>query len=117
MFKKGLLILLTLCMHPVFAGDVENAINRGENVFLYLYTPECKYCKQFSPTYDKLVKTNHGCTYIKVNASTRYGMELMRKYRGRFVPYVLLVKKDKAVQILPNCLMDSACINREIKNF
>lgn len=118
MFKKGLLTLLLMSLLPVFAGDVENAINKNENVFLYLYTPTCKYCVKFSPIYNQLAKAKEGnYTYIKVDASSRYGYELMRKYRGGFVPYVLLVKKDKAVQILPNCLSDSACVKQEIKKF
>ena len=118
MFKKGLLTLLLMGLLPVFAGEVEDAINKNQNVFLYLYTPKCKYCVKFSPIYNQLAKAKEGnYTYIKVDASSRYGYELMRKYRGRFVPYVLLVKKDKAVQILPNCLMDSACVKQEIKKF
>ena len=46
MIKKGLLLILSaFFIIPSFAGEVENAINKGHNVFLYLYTPDCKYCK------------------------------------------------------------------------
>ena len=46
MIKKGLLLFLSaFLILPSFAGEVENAINKGHNVFLYLYTPDCKYCK------------------------------------------------------------------------
>ena len=40
MLKKCLLILISMAFLPALAGEVENAINKGNNVFLYLYTPD-----------------------------------------------------------------------------
>lgn len=55
MFKKCLLLFLLLTI-PVYAGEVENAIAKGDNIFLYMFSPKCKYCVMFSPTYNKLSK-------------------------------------------------------------
>lgn len=121
MIKKGLLLILSaFFIIPSFAGEVENAINKGHNVFLYLYTPDCKYCKIYSPKYNELIKSHNGeFAFIKENASTNYGRKLMYEYRGGYVPYVVMIngKKHKAMQILPDCLMDTVCTETEMKRF
>lgn len=107
-------------MLPVYAGELENALAKNKNVFLYLYTPSCGYCTKFSPRYDKLSKMYDGSyTFLKVDASTPYGYELMRKYGGRYVPYVLLLnqKANKAAQISPSCLMERDCVEGKLKDF
>ena len=84
MLKKCLLILISMAFLPVFAGEVENAINKGNNVFLYLYTPDCSYCQKFSPRYDKLAKMYDGqYNFFKIDANTAYGRDLIVKYRGK----------------------------------
>ena len=119
MFRKSFIItLLTLGMLPTFAGEVEDALDAGRNVFLYLHTPICGYCKKFNPIYDKLSKKYaEKLAFIKVNASTQYGNELMYKYRGMYVPYALIIKKDRAGIIPIQCLMDTVCIKNAIEQF
>ena len=120
MFKKCLLILLVLGMLQVLAGELENALAKDKNVFLYLYTPDCGYCTRFTPSYNKLSKMYDGqYSFVKVDASTPYGLQLMRKYGGRYVPYVLLLnpKKHNGVQLAPSCLADRDCVERSMKDF
>ncbi len=118
MLKKIFIIFAVFCTLPVFAGEIENTIAKGNNVFLYLYTPDCGYCKQFAPRYNKLSKMYDGqYNFYKVDASTAYGYSLMQKYRGQYVPYVLLLNKNKGVHISPDCLSDTACIEKNMKHF
>ena len=120
MFKKCLFILLIIGMLPVFAGELENALSKDKNVFLYLYTPSCGYCTKFSPRYEKLSKMYDGqYSFVKVDASTPYGYQLMSKYCVRYVSYVLLLstKKNNGVQLAPSCLMDRECVEKSMKEF
>lgn len=119
MLKKCLLLfLLIIFMLPVCAGEVEEALKNGKNVFLYLYTTDCSYCKKFSPTYDYASKTyNNKFTFVKVDANTPYGHKLMRTYTGRYVPYVVLLKPNDGMIIPPSCLADKACIDLMSKKF
>lgn len=120
MLKKFLLVLSFLGMIPVFAGEVENALAQNKNVFLYLYTPKCGYCVKFDPKYHKLAKMyDKEYTFVKVDASTPYGFNILRQYNGRFVPYVLLLDPaNKTVEnIPPYCLMDNACTEIALKEF
>ena len=120
MLKKCLLALLIMSILPVLAGELETAFSKGKKVFLYLYTPSCGYCTKFSPRYDKLSKMyDVEYSFVKVDASTPYGYQLMRKYGGRYVPYVLLLdpKKNSGVQLAPSCLMDRDCIEKSVKEF
>ncbi len=121
MFRKYLLLfLLMLTMLPSFAGEVENAMAKGHNVFLYLYTPKCKYCKMFTPNYNKVVRKHDGqFVFIKVDASTKYGKTLMYEFSGHFVPYVVMINSPKhvAAQITPDCLMDVKCVEKSMADF
>lgn len=120
MFKKWLLFFVTFSILPAFAGDVEKALNNGYNVFLYLYSPRCKYCTFFAPNYDKVVKIHNGqFVFVKVDTSTKYGRSLMYEYGGRYVPYVVMInsKKKIAGQIAPDCLMDLKCIENSMEEF
>ena len=66
---KRLLLIFALCVSlPAFAGVFEDALKTGNNVFLYLYTPECKYCNEFNPVYQRLAK-NYGDKIRKVFAT------------------------------------------------
>lgn len=119
MFKKCLLLFLLLTI-PVYAGEVENAIAKGDNIFLYMFSPKCKYCVMFSPTYNKLSKIYDGqYSFFKVDSSTKYGRSLMYEFGGTYVPYVVLInsKKKQALHIPPPCLMDRVCIEAEMKTF
>lgn len=120
MLKKCLLILAITGLIPVYAGDLENALSGGGNVFLYLYTQQCGFCTKFTPRYNKLSKMYDGqYTFVKLDALTPYGNSVLKSYGGRYVPYVLLLnqKKNKAMQISPSCLTDSACVEGKLKDF
>lgn len=120
MLKKCLMLLMLAIIMPVQAGEVENALAKGDNVFLYLFSPRCKYCVMFSPAYNKLTKAYNGqYSFFKVDSTTKYGHELMYEFGGTYVPYVVLIneKKKKALHIQPACLMDSLCLQTEMKNF
>ena len=100
------------------AGELETALQKNNNVFLYLYTADCGYCRTFSPVYNKLSGIYSGrFTFIKEDAAKPYGYELLRRYNGRYVPYVLLINPDKAQLITPACLSDNVCLETTIKNF
>ena len=107
-------------MIPAFANPYEDAMNKGENVFLYMYTNNCKYCVQFDPVFEKLSNAhkNH-CKFIKMDADTKYGHLIMFQYQARYVPFVVLVNSNKQIMdpISPECLMEYACVDKEIKQF
>ena len=110
-------IFLTL---PVFAGEFEDALVKYDNVFLYIYTPDCSVCRQFDEKYKKLAKIydkHYG--FVKVDASNAYGRILLRSFWGQYVPFVVLVseKNRTASRIEPDCIMDMACLEKSIKDF
>ncbi len=121
MFKKWLLFLLSvLVFPPAYSGSFEKAMEKGYNVFLYLYSPKCKYCTMFSPNYEKVLKTHDGeFVFIKVDASTKYGKRLMYEFSGTYVPFVVMINSQKkvAAQIAPDCLFDVKCIELNMQNF
>lgn len=120
MFKKCLMLLALALVMPAHAGEVENALAKGDNVFLYLYSPRCKYCTMFSPMYNRLTKTHNGqYSFFKIDSGSKYGNSLMYEYGGTYVPYVVLMneKKKKALHIPPQCLMDSVCLQTEMNAF
>ena len=105
---------------PVYAGQLEDALAKGKPVFLYMYTPECGYCTKFSPRYQKLSHVYDGSyTFVKIDASTYYGYNLMRQLKARYVPYVALIKPKThyASQIDVNCLADTSCTDKTLNNF
>ena len=118
MLKKCLLFLMLFSVLPICAGELENAINKRDNVFLYLYTPNCGYCTKFTPRYNKLSKMyDSKFAFVKIDASTNYGITLARKYRAGFVPYVMLLNKNKSQFVSPSCLSDNVCVENAIKKF
>ena len=120
MFKKLLLLLITLLISiPAFAGELENAMSRKPHVFLYLYTPQCGYCKKFEPNYYKIASMyNKNIAFLKVNANTAYGQTLSKKYNVRYVPFVYLIdsKSKHGYHVTSSCLMDRACLDRICSN-
>ena len=120
MIKRIIILLSFLITAPSFAGELENAIRDNDYVFLYLYTKNCGYCKKFNPVYEKTYK-NHNTKYkfVKIDADSRYGEQILRHYRAYYVPYVVLIntKANKNVQVASNCLLSTACINNAVKNF
>ncbi len=121
MVKKSLLFLLTMFITlPAFSGEFENAMSKGHNIFLYLYSPRCKYCTMFTPTYKQLEKSHDGeFVFIKTDSTTAYGKELMYEFHAGFVPYVIMINSQKkiAAQITPDCLIDKGCVEKSMKNF
>lgn len=120
MRKIVIFILSLLFMLPVFAGPYEEALNKGENVFLYMYTENCKYCKQFDPVFEKLnVQYKNRFKFVKIDADTKYGHFIMFQYQARYVPFVVMVNANKQIlsPISPECLLESACVEKEMKQF
>lgn len=104
----------------MIAGELEQALNNGQDTFLYLYTQRCGFCTKFTPRYDKLSKIYAGnYKFIKIDAETPYGNKILRSYGGYYVPYVILLnsKKEKATKISPYCLEDFVCIEGKMKEF
>ena len=106
-------------MLPVYAGELDRALSKGKPVLLYMYTDECGGCAKFSPVYEQLAKDRTDFTYLKINASTWYGYNLMRQFRVSYVPFVAMFKpnsKDGA-QISNGCLYNMACMNKVLTDF
>ena len=120
MIKKILFILLFSLTLPLFAGEYEDAIKNNDKIFLYFYSEECGYCQKFTPLFEKFSSLyNDKCTFLKIDANSRYGRDLALKFHVRFLPHVVLVdtKKEKGLVIIPNCLLQYACTNGVIKEF
>lgn len=120
MLKRSLLILILFLILPVFASELDSAFAKNDNVFLYMYTPSCRYCKEFLPHYNSLSK-KYGNQYefVKVDASTYNGNKLFREYKGTYVPFVILLNKktNKERIIHPNCLFEDICTAKALKGF
>lgn len=119
--KKVFLIIISLFFTiPVFAGQYEDALRSGEPVFLYMYVKNCKYCKEFNPIYEKTFNNYKGSfRFVKVDADSPYGTLLMRDLRAYYVPLVILAdsKRQYMMSVLPDCLIDNACLEKELKGF
>ena len=104
----------------VFANSFNDAIKKGDNVLLYLYTNECHYCKLVSPTFDKIARTNpNKYKYMKINANTREGHEIMNEFGVNYVPFVMIIKskENKYSNIGVNCLLSFACTNSVVRRY
>ena len=120
MRKKILFILFFLLLAlPISAGTYEDALKKYDNVFLYFYSSDCRTCKVFDSIYSNIQKENKNFGYVKVNVETPYGTYLMLKFRGRYVPYIILSnsKTKKNVNISHACVMDEMCLLRAMKSF
>ena len=121
MFRFILCFLsLLFLLNPVFAGSFEDALKSSDNVVLYMSSPTCGYCKKFEPIYEKL---NHAygnkCKFVKVDVTTKYGQSLASQVGVRVVPFVMLFKTKQKMMtsIAPECLLDYACISKEVGQF
>ena len=120
MFKKLIITLSLLTALPVFAGEFESALANKDYVFLYIYTPWCRYCQEFNPIYNKLSKMyDKNYAFVKADGSRQYGYNLGRKFNVRYVPFVVLVnsKTGNKMQIDANCLLATECIEKAINRF
>ena len=120
MFRKLLAGLFLLSVLPVSAGQLERAMQKKDNVFLYLYKENCGLCRIFNPVYDKLVKRHSDkFCFLKVNTDTQYGRQLVVVYNVQFVPFVALIRsKDKrTVAVNPRCVIEDKCAEKSIDLF
>ena len=121
MLKKLVILTSLIFALPAYAGEYENALMTGNSVFLYLYTKECRYCKQFNPIYEKLTDGTYKNNYkfLKIDANTEYGGNLMRMFRASYVPFVVLVDAKRQVMsgVTPTCLLNQSCVDKELKLF
>lgn len=120
MFKIVLSFLLLFFTLPVFAGSFEDAMNSSDNVFLYIYTPQCSYCTKFNPNYRKLTSVyGQKCKFVKVDGTTNYGRNLAYTLRASYVPFVVLfkTKTKNAAAIPPDCLLDYSCVSKKVNSF
>ncbi len=118
MHKIFLLFIIASFIIPAYAGELENALNNKEDVFLYLYTSLCGTCKRFNPVYENLMN-DYGKKYrfIKINAETSYGYNLAKRYNAMYVPFVLLINNKKVWQLDSSCLIDSMCTLEALNKF
>ena len=120
MLKRFLLLFMFMAILPVCAGELEDALKRGEPTFLYLHTNYCKYCKQFEPIYRKVSQAHKDkCRFISIDANTPYGKNIMRQFKAGFVPFVVMIDTNRQflLNIPPECLLDNACVDKEVKKF
>ena len=115
--KNLVTLLMLFCITPVYAGVYEDAMKGDKDVLLYLYTPYCKACNVMQPYFDDVIKSHKELNGVKVNADTFYGMSLMRKFKGRYVPYIVFSspRTGKSVSINYSCVMDDVCMERALK--
>lgn len=120
MFRKCILILLLLIVLPSFAGVFEDASKENEKILLYMYAKDCKYCVEFQPIYEKMLQ-KHGkdCKFLKIDANTAYGNELMQRLNAFYVPYVVLINnRNQTLQnITPTCILNYACVKDAVEKF
>jgi thiol-disulfide isomerase/thioredoxin len=119
MLKKFIIILSILSIIPVYAGELEDALKQNKNIFLYMYTPECGYCNKFAPRYNKISKMyDKHYTFVKLNANTQYGYSILRRFKGRGVPYIVLINsKNKASAVDYYCLMQTEYTDKVLMKF
>ena len=120
MLQIFLSIFLLFFSLPIFAGELEDALKNNDYVFAYFYTPECGFCKKFETRYNKISKDyEKQFKFVKINANTKYGYNLMRAYNGRYVPFVLLLnsKTKQGAEVYHQCLFDTTCTDKVFKEF
>ena len=121
MIKKSLIFLLTmLVMLPAYSNEFDTAMEKGYNIFMYIYSPRCKYCTKFMPIYRSLEKKHDGeFVFIKTDSTSDFGKEMMYEFKAGFVPYVVMINSNKhiAAPVSPDCILDKACIEKSMTHF
>ena len=117
---KYLASLLVLMLSlQVYAGEYEAAMSGDKDVLVYFYTPYCKSCVAFMPYYEKIKKNYSDLNCIDLDVDTAYGNSVMRKFKGAYVPYIVLAspKTKRTVSVHPSCAIDGICFERALKGF
>lgn len=120
MLKKILCILSVFVILPAFSGELEDAAKIHDKIFLYLYAKDCSYCVKFNPVYNNISqKYGKNCKFLKINADTEYGMNLMRASNALYVPFVVMLDNASktAKSIKPECLLSYVCTQKVVENF
>ena len=119
MLKNILIVFLLFTANIVYAGSYEDALKNNDKVLLYFYTPYCSTCKAFDTTFDSLKSKKMGYGYVKINVDTPYGTHLFLKFKGRYVPFIILSdsKTKKSVTVNHTCVMSDVCLMRAMKSF
>ena len=120
MLRRLLLFFMFFTTLSTSAGEFENITSRYDKVFLYLYTSDCSYCIKFNPIYEKLAKKyEKSYQFIKIDANTAKGRELMIATGGYYVPNVVILssRKKSMGKINPKCMLDFACIDDAVNRF
>ncbi|MFN3134131.1 MAG: thioredoxin family protein [Candidatus Kryptonium sp.] len=85
--KKGQLV-------PNIGGEIGKAINKGEKVILYFYSPTCSACKVQTPIIDKLISAGNGKTKIfKIDVSKDINVALKLGVMG--TPSTVVIEDGK----------------------
>ena len=120
MVRILLCLLLLFSSLPAFEGHFEDSLKQSDYVMLYMSSPTCNDCKKFDPVFQKLAD-NYGkkCKFVKVDSKTAYGSKLVAQVGAAYVPYVLIFKPKQQImtQVLPDCLLDYACVSKELNTF
>lgn len=92
-----LLILIILFLAYVFLNKVETFANATPTLGLkYYYLPNCRYCKDFNPEWDKFVAMTKGkITAEKIDGSTGNGT--VPSYVKGY-PHIEFIVKDKPME-------------------
>ena len=120
MIRKILVLLVILFFSNIaHAGVYEDALAKNNYVFLYFYSPDCRTCNIFNPIFDNMKAKNKDYEFVKVNVQTFYGMRLLSKFKGQYIPYIILTnsKQKKSVNVNHTCVMDEVCLTRAMKSF
>ena len=120
MIKRLLTILSILLILPVYSADTSKLATVNNKAILYMYTKECSYCDKFAPNYSKLEKTyDKKCRFLKQDASTEYGTQLMREFKAFYVPFVVFIDYDRHIiqRVAPTCLLNYACVKDAVDKF
>ena len=120
MFRRLLFFIALFLVLPSSAGEFEAAIKNNQKVFLYITSPECGRCVRFNPIYKNISsKYSKQMKFIKVDLESPYGRNLMRTYKGWYLPFVMVVNPEKGlnVKISPDCLLENACVESYIKDY
>jgi len=85
--KKGRLV-------PDIGGEIGRAIDKGEKVILYFYSPTCSACKLQTPIIDKLINSGNGKAKIfKIDVSRDVNVALKLGVMG--TPSTVVIENGK----------------------